>query len=132
MATLLKPSREFVDLDFAFTMHPISKNVSVKKNVNAVKQSILNLMQLKTGDKPYHPEIKSPIYEFMFENASPIMEVVLEDEVKRYLDFYEPRAVIRNVDVRFPTVNSIQCTIEGEIVNTNEPFTVNTLIDRVR
>lgn len=131
-ATLLKVGREYIDLDFTFTKHPISNSVSVKKGVNAVKQSVLNLMRLKSNDKPFHPEIKSPIYEFMFDNASPIMEVVLEDEVKRYLEFYEPRVNITNVNVRFPGVNTLQCFIEGEVINISEPFTVNVLIERIR
>lgn len=130
--TLLKPSREYIDLDFTFGKHPISNNVLVKKNVNSVKQSILNLMQLKSGDKPYHPEIKSPVYDFLFDNASPIMKVVIEDEIIKYLDYYEPRARITEVDVTFPNANAIVCNIYGQIVNTSEPFTVSVLIDRLR
>lgn len=132
MVTLVKQSREYIDLDFSFAKHPISNNVAVKKNVNSVKQSILNLMQLKSGDKPYHPEIKSPIYDYLFENASPVMQVVLEGEVINYLNYYEPRASITSVSISFPNVNAIICNIVGTIVNTNEPFNVSVLVDRIR
>lgn len=130
--TLLKAAKEYVDLDFSMVLHPITGNVPIKKQVNAVKQSILHLMRLKAGDKPFHPEIKSPIYSYMFDNASPIMGVVLEDEVKLYLRTYEPRVRVDSVEVSFPSTNSIRCNIQGEIINIKEPFTVFVLIDRIR
>ena len=130
--TLLKTSREYIDLDFAFTQHPITSNVSIKKNANAVKQSILNLLQLKSGDKPFHPEIKSPIYEYLFENMSNIGQIVLESEIFKYLNTYEPRVQIIAVTVTYPDNNSINCVVEGTIINIQAPFTVNLLVDRIR
>lgn len=133
MATIItKPSKEYVDIDFNFSAHPITKNIAIKKQVNSVKQSIMHLMRLKRGDKPYHPEIYSPIYEYLFENASPVMSVVLEDEVKRYLANYEPRCIVSDVNVSFPNNNSINCEIVGEVVNLKEPFTVFVLVNRLR
>ena len=132
MATLLKTSREYIDFDFAFTKHPISKNLAVKKGINAVKQSITHLLTLKEGDKPFHPEIKSPVYQYLFENASMITQVVLEDEIYRYLTVYEPRMKIIKVTISFPNPNAISCDVYGEIVNVTEPFNVNILINRLR
>ena len=89
-------------------------------------------MLLREGDKPFHPEIKSPIYTYLFENASSILEVVLEDEVKKYLGVYEPRVVIYSVKVTFPNPNEIACSIEGEIIAIEEPFTIMVMVDRLR
>lgn len=134
MATtiLSKPSREYLDLDFSFAKHPITSNVAIKKGINSVRQSILHLLQLKSGDKPFHPEIKSPIYDYLFENASSIVQVVLESEIKKYLSVYEPRAIIEYVDISFPDPNSINCTVVGQIINIKEPFTVTFLVNRLR
>lgn len=132
MATLLKSSKEYVDLDFSFVKHPSNNNVSIKKNVNAVKQSILHLLRLKKGDKPFHPEIKSPIYDYLFENSSSIVQVVLEGEVIKYLNVFEPRVNVLSAKVTFPDSNTISCTVMGEIINISEPFTVNLLVARLR
>ena len=132
MATLTKLTREYIDLDFAFLRHPMSHNLSIKKRENAIKQSIVNLLSLKEGDKPFHPEIKSPIYGFLFENASSIVQVVLESEIHKYLSLYEPRVHIHYVKVSYPNPNAINCEIMGQIVNVANPFTVNILIDRLR
>jgi uncharacterized protein len=132
MATLLKTTREYVDLDFSFARHPVSNNVSLKKTVNAVKQSIRHLMMLRSGDKPFHPEIKSPIYDYLFDNMSSITQVVLESETRKYLEVYEPRVTLTQVRVSFPDANSINCDIAGVIINLSTPFTVNILVNRLR
>ena len=133
MSTIInKITREYIDLDFAFEQHPSTNNVTIKKNNNAIKQSILNLLTLRSGDKPFHPEIKSPIYDFLFENASMVTKIVLEGELKKYLNVYEPRISITTATVDFPDNNTISCTVVGTIINLSTPFTVNILIDRLR
>lgn len=131
MITITKQSREYADIDFSFARHPITDNVAIKKNINAVKQSVLHLLTLKEGDKPFHPEIKSPIYGFLFENATIAVKIVLESEIRKYLNSYEPRIFISEVNVSFPDSNTIACSITGELVNLSEPITINILIDRI-
>lgn len=132
MATLYKNTREYVDVDFAFTRHPTSDNVTIKRNANAVKQAVINLLLLKEGDKPFHPEIKSPIYDFLFETTSVIEKIVLEGEVLKYLNRYEPRVEIQSVSISFDSPNAISCSVTGEIINLQQPFDVNILINRIR
>lgn len=132
MSTLTKLSRDYIDLDFSFQKHPITNSVSIKKQLTSVKQSIMHLLTLREGDKPFHPEIKSPIYDYLFENTSVVMKVVLESEIRKYLSIFEPRIEIESVFINFPNVNEISCGITGKIVNTTEPFDVNILINRLR
>ncbi len=132
MVTLYKNTREYVDVDFAFTRHPDSHNVAIKRNVNAVKQSVINLLLLKEGDKPFHPEIKSPIFGFLFETTSMIEKIVLEGEVLKYLNRYEPRVQIESVVISFDSPNAISCSVTGEVINLQQPFDVNILINRIR
>lgn len=134
MATtiLRNKSTQYIDLDFSFARHPVTETVSVKKDKNAVKQSVLHLMFLKSGDKPFHPEIKSPLYDFLFETASPIIQTIIEGEVYRYINRYEPRIELTLVKITFPDVNTMSCEMEGVLVNTTEEITIKVLIDRLR
>lgn len=132
MATINKENRNFIDVDFSFARHPLTNNISIKKNESAIKQSIMHLLTLKEGDVPFHPEIKSPIYRFMFDNFSIVSKVVLESEVKNYLRVYEPRFRVDSIIITYPSPNEIQCSISGLIVNLMEPITINVLIDRLR
>lgn len=125
-------TRDFIDFDFVFARHPLSDNLALKKNISAVRQSILNLLRLKRGDKPHHPEIFSPVGDFLFENASSAMKIVLESEIMKYLAQYEPRIEISEVTVNFPDVNSLDIDVVGTLVNTTFPVTINILIERTR
>ena len=131
-ATVLISSREYVDLDSAFTRHPLTNNVAVKKGVNAVKQSIRNLMLLKKGEKRFHPEIYSPIYDLFFENADATMKIVLQTETAKYLAAYEPRFELSDVTVTFPNPNEISVEISGTVINLQVPITINILAERLR
>ena len=133
MATILtKPGREYKDVDFSFVSHPETNNVLVKSKANAVKQSVINLLTLKQGDKPFHPEIRSPIYSYLFENFNVLEKIVLEGEIKNYLTNYEPRLEVTSVTITQPNSNFLNCEITGTIINLTEPFSVNLLIDRLR
>lgn len=132
MATINKEIRNFIDVDFSFIKHPLTKNISIKKNESAIKQSIMNLLTLREGDVPFHPEIRSPIYRFLFDNSSVVNKVVLESEIRNYLGAYEPRIRVNSVKLSYPSPNEIQCEINGLIVNVSEPITVNILIERLR
>ena len=129
--TLLVTSKDFIDVDMSFAKHPASKNILIKKNVNAVKQSVLNLMRLRSGDVPFHPEIKSPVYDFFFENTTSITKIVIESEVKNYLRAFEPRLEVIEVVVTFPDENSIDCKIVGNIINISTLVTINVLVDKL-
>ena len=130
--TLTKQSREYRDVDFSFVSHPETNNILVKTKANAVKQSVINLLTLRPGDKPFHPEIKSPIYNYLFDNFSILEKIVLEGEIRNYLANYEPRLEVKTVTVTQSNYNDLNCEITGAIVNLSEPFTVNILIDRLR
>ena len=132
MTTLSRLSKEYVDVDFSFEKHPLTNNISIKKNINAVKQSIIHLLTLKEGDKPFHPEIKSPIYDYLFESTAMVTQIVLEEEIRKYISVFEPRVQIIKVSVSFADVHSISCDISAYILNTSEPFNVSILINRLR
>lgn len=133
MTTVLnKPSREYRDVDFLFTSHPENGNLLIKTKSNAVKQSVINLLSLKRGDKPFHPEIRSPIYGYLFENFSVLEKIVLEGELKNYLTTYEPRLQVYSVSITMPSNDTMNCEVIGQIVNLSEPFSVSILINRLR
>lgn len=132
MATILVTTRDFIDADMKFIKHPLTNQLAVKKGVNAVKQSIAHLLQLKSGDIPFHPEIKSPIYSLFFENSSSAEKVILESEVEKYLGAYEPRFVVDTVVISFPEPNSVNCELSGTIINISTPVTINILVERLR
>lgn len=127
---LSKKNRTYKDLDFGFTKHPSSSDVSIKSDVAAIKQSIKNLVLLQ--GKPFHPEISSAVAGLLFNQADVMLRIALQDEIFRVIDLYEPRVTVNDVAVAFYERHSVQITINFTIVNTEETVNFTFIVERSR
>ena len=127
---LNKQNRRYKDLDFGFTKHPSSGDVSIKSDVAAIKQSIKNLVLIQ--GKPFHPEISSAVSALLFNQADVLLQVSLQDEIFRVIELYEPRVTVNNVQVAFYQRHSVQITINFTIVNTEETVNFTFIVERSR
>lgn len=93
-------ARDIKDLDFVFGLHPISKDIRKKTDVQAIKQSIKTLILLNHYEKPFHPDIGCDIYKSLFE---PFEGAFTEDMMKKHIhnviDNYEPRAKLEKIEI---------------------------------
>ena len=67
-----RSTRQYTDLDLFFGRKTSDNDVRKVTDVQAVKRSIRNLVQLNTYEKPFHPEISGGVRELLFENATPL------------------------------------------------------------
>ena len=106
-------ARKITDLDISFEIHPISKDIRKKTNVEAIKQSLRLLVLLNHYEKPFHPDIGSDIYKSLFEpEYDKVNEHVIEENIKRLIDDYEPRAEEIEVTAELqPDNNAMNITI---------------------
>lgn len=128
--TTLKKNRTYKDLDFMFTRHPSSSDVSLKSDVGAIKQSIKNLVLIQ--GKPFHPEITCGVTQLLFNPADVLLKLAIEDEIRRVLDLYEPRILINDIDVVFFNNYSIRVDISFTIINTRETVNFDFIVERTR
>jgi phage baseplate assembly protein W len=132
MPTITKEVREYKDIAFMMESHPLSGEIVTKKNAEAIKQSIRNLLLTRKGSRKFDPEFGSPIYEFLFENFTGAAIYACRTQIASMLGKYEPRFSVRKVDITSPSPNTINIEIEGLIVNTTRPITITLLVDRLR
>ena len=133
MATVNRIIKEFSDLDLLFQAHPYTRDVNRKFNIDAIKASVKNLVLTKNYERPFHPEIGSPVYALLFENFNPIMKNTLEKVIEELITKFEPRAQILSVDVTDNSdENSIDVQIDFRMQNIAKPITVLTTLKRVR
>lgn len=123
----------FKDLDLDFAPHPMTGDVPQKKDEEAVKRSIRNLVLMNKYDKPFKPEVDSRITRLLFEPATPITAVVLRSNIIDMLNRYEPRAKINDVMVVFnDEKNMFEVSISFMLLNTRETSKVFVTIERLR
>ena len=127
-------TRKYSDLDLFFGKKISNKDVNTVTDIEAVKRSIRNLVQLNSYDKPFHPEITSGVREMLFELMTPITAAVLARKVEDVINNFEPRA--RLVSVRaIPDLdrNAYEVQVAFYVVNTpTELVDLTIMLERLR
>ncbi len=131
--TVNKTIKRFKDLNLSFTRHPITADVTVKTDVEAIKFAIRNLLMTKKYEVPFHPEIGSSLIGQLFENYTVAMKNIVTQEIGNVILNYEPRAELLDVLYQgVPHENRLNVVIVFRIINISEPITLNLLLERTR
>lgn len=126
--------RVYKDLALSFEKNDNTKDVIVKKDIEAVKQSVRNLILTNHYERPFHPEIGSNVTAILFEPMNPITANSLTRVIEEVIVNFEPRARLVSVDAR-PNLarNAYEVTISFYIRNIpGELVQLNTLLERSR
>ena len=127
-------AQQYSDLDLFFTKKTVGNDVNKVTDIQAVKRSLRNLMNLNTFEKPFHPEISGGIREMLFEPISPMIAAVLTRKIEDVIENFEPRC--RLVSVRaIPDFdkNIYNVTIEFYVTNApTELVDLSVMLERIR
>lgn len=94
-----KVSRSFKDLSFNFTKNPITNDIVVLKNEEAIKQSVKNLVLTQINERPFRPLLGTNTTSFLFELGPEVASNSLIDEIEKVLTENEPRIQLERIDV---------------------------------
>lgn len=131
MAT--RNSRQFTDFNLLFSKHPLTADLAVKNDEEAIKQSLLNLILTRNYERPFHPEIGCQINSLLFEQFGPITRNVMKQTIYDTIAKFEPRVAVLAVDVyENQDSNDLSVSINFRIKNTNRAITLETILTRVR
>ena len=127
-------SRVFKDINLSFKRHPVTNDLVVIKNEDAIKKSVKNIIFTILGEKPYMPLFGSSVNNSLFELSNPLDHVRISDEIQSTLLNYEPR--ISNIQVNvsnYPDSNELNATIQYDITGMASPSqTVNVILQPAR
>ena len=130
---LVAREQSFKDVALSFRANPVTGDVSLKKNEQAVRQSIMNILLTNRGEKPFDPNFGSNIRSQLFETFDPIIETIIDEQVRIAVANYEPRAKILDVSVTDNGSNSLNIDIKFKVVSPEETVTsVNLTVKRLR
>ena len=115
-------SRAFKDISLSFDMHPVTKDILVLRNEDAIKKSIRNIVQTIPSERFFNPifgaEVRPSLFEFVdYGTAS-----ILEKQIAVAIENYEPRVENSTVFVNpRPDLNPFEITISFTIVGQEVP-----------
>ena len=115
-------SRAFKDISLSFDAHPVTKDLLVLKNENAIRRSVRNIVETIPTERFFNSlfgsEVRDSLFEFVdFGTASAIQNQILVS-----LENFEPR--IGNVEVIVfprPDQNSFNVTVIFDIIGQEFP-----------
>jgi len=126
------PNR-YIDLNLSFLNNPVTKDISVLTDVDAVKQSVKDLVLTQHFERPFHPELGCNVTTMLFENATAITAISIKRDIQDVITNFEPRVQLQNVVVNVsPDQNGFDVTITYYVLNIAEVQTVNFFLQRLR
>lgn len=129
-----RSTRLYKDIALSFERNAATKDVIVKKDVDAVKQSVRNLILTNHYERPFQPEIGSGISNLLFEPLDPITANSITRVIGEVITNFEPRAQLISVDAQ-PDYNgnSYEVTINFRVINVpGELVSLTTMLERSR
>ena len=132
MRSSILPTR-YSDFDLSFIPHPMTGDITVLKNEEAISRSFKNLVLTGLNERLFYPSKGCGIYQLLFEQMSPIVELSLSDYIKTVVNNWEPRVIIDTVNVYANyEENRYDVTIYYRITNSNDLQKVDFFLELIR
>lgn len=107
----------YSDISLSFSKHPATNDIGKITNVNAIINSMRNILTTRLGERPFEPDYGSKIYDTLFELVDFISLDAAASSAREALEFWEPRVEILNViPISNPDQHEIELTIEFYMV----------------
>ena len=130
MATV---SKKFVDLNPNFEKNPLTKDLPLLKNAEAIKFAVKNIIMTTRGDRAFRPYFGSTVVGSLFENFTLATADEVRIAIEDALEAYEPR--IKLLDVRVDDnidSNALDIRIYYRIIGIPlNPQSLNIVLERV-
>ena len=119
---LQRISQGFKDISMTFQSNPLTKDLIVLKNENAIARSIKNIVFTNPGEKPFQPNFGSRITGSLFENIDDITALEIESELKESIQRQEPRVSLTELKVTTDIEgNGFDVVINYDIIGADVP-----------
>ena len=122
----------YKDIDLTFSPKPAG-DIYKKVDAAAVKQSVKNLLLTSRGEKPFNNFFGSNLNSALFGLDTEFDPEFVQNLIFDAITNHEPRARVLSVTVQLkPENNTLDTTVEFQIVNTKEIVTLDVSLARVR
>jgi phage baseplate assembly protein W len=127
------------DFDLSFKRHPTTGKLLIKKDDEAVKQAVKNIVLTNRYERPYHPEFGGDIRSRLFDLFTSITQSDFENRINTAIENYEPRVQLisdngnESVTVKeYPDENGLAVTVRFRNVATLNDVTLDINLNKVR
>ena len=119
-------SRAFKDISLSFKRHPVTNDIGVLKNADAIKRSVRNLVQTIPSERFFNSTLGSDVRDSLFENSPGFVDFgtasIIERQVQTTIENFEPR--IDNLEINVnprPDSNEFEINVFFDIIGQTFP-----------
>ena len=116
-------SRAFKDINLSFSPHPVTKDLTVLRNENAIKRSVRNIVQTIPTERFFNSLLGSDVRNLLFDNFVDFGTAsAIEDQIKIAIENFEPRVDNLQVNVNpRPDQNEFDVNVLFDIIGQEFP-----------
>ena len=92
-------SRAFKDISLSFDPHPVTKDLQILKNENAIRRSVRNIVHNIPTERLINSLLGSEVRSSLFGFVDVGTASVIESQIEIAIDNFEPRVELTNIDV---------------------------------
>jgi len=123
----------YSDLRKDLAISPLSSDLTVLKNDDAVKDALKNLLLTDRGERLMQPNLGGNIRSLLFENLTPAVLQMIKTQIEETVKLYEPRAELIDVTVAADMDSSnVSAKITFYVRNQEQPITLDVILERTR
>ena len=115
-------SRSFKDINLSFKPHPVTKDLTILKNANAIKRSVRNLVETIPRERFFNSLLGTDIRDSLFKNFTNATVTIIEDQIRQTIGNFEPRVSNLAIEVdAIPDGNQINVKVLFDITGLDVP-----------
>lgn len=120
------------DIDLNFTPHPLTGDLSMKKDRSAVDQSMRNLVMTNFYERGFNVELGGNVSDSLFDNFTFLTQQTIKNNIVRVLQNFEPGVEVVDVIAEMKTSNVLNVEIYYNYFNDPEVRSVTIPLERLR
>ena len=122
MAQYLTPESKKVatnvysDIDITFAAHPVTGDITIRKDADAVKRAVRNIILTNKYERPFKPNFGGNVRSMLFELDTTRRQNRFKRELADQIETFEPRVENVFVDLKMED-NDLYITVFYSIIN---------------
>tara|TARA_B100000508_G_C11323926_1_gene210845 strand:- start:38 stop:442 length:405 start_codon:yes stop_codon:yes gene_type:complete len=115
-------SKGFNDISLSFKRHPVTNDIVLLRNEDAIKKSVQNLVRIVLGEVFFDRLLGTNIEKSLFELSTLNLSDDIRSEIETTINNNEPRVQLTGIGVDVtPDDNALDIKIEYSIVGMSAP-----------
>lgn len=129
---LTSREKKYSDINLLFEKKP-SGDIYIKKEADAVKQSVKNIVSTNRTEKPFDMEFGADITGMLFELSNGLEQESIKRQITSSINRYEPRARVLDIAVNDNAdANTLHVSVTFRVLSTGEIVELETNVSRLR